>query len=187
MVASPVGDDSDQEGVAEENDLNELVGHAIFSMQTSPQPQKCVREINPEDHSPEAVLRQAIMLDEPVLNFPMKRLKRKQPVLIEALCLHRLRQDVTKSCGFPVGTSREVFDKGRRTYIRACERMFGGKVPRGARAKMFGTASMVVRQNFVFLYHLWERLYKSDQKKGCPGGRKELASRSHPSSEWTPL
>jgi hypothetical protein len=43
--------------------------------------------------------------------------------------------------------------------------MFGGKVPRGARAKVFGTASMVVRQNFVFLYHLWERLYKSDQKK----------------------
>ena len=74
MVSSTVGDDSDQEGVAEENDLNELVGHAIFSTQTSPQPQKCVREINPEDHSPEAVLRQAIMLDEPVLNFPMKRL-----------------------------------------------------------------------------------------------------------------
>ena len=187
MVSSTVGGDSDQEGVAEENDLNELVGHAIFSTQTSPQPQKCVRGINPEDHSPEAVLRQAIMLDEPVLKFPMARLKRKQPVLIEALCLHRLRQDVTKSCGFPVGTSREVFDKGRWTYIRACQRMFGGKVPRAARAKMFGTASIVVRQNFVFLYHLWERLYKSDQKKGCPGGRKELASRSHPSSEWTPL
>jgi hypothetical protein len=27
---------------------------------------------------------------------------------------------------------------------------------------------MVVRQNFVFLCHLWERLYKSDQKKGVP-------------------
>ena len=178
-ACSVVGDDSDHEHLPlEDHDLNEIVANEVFSTQSSPQQVKCVRELNPEDHSPEGVLRQAIMLDEPMLNFPLKRLKRKQVVPIEALCLHRLRQDVTKSCGFPVGTSREVFDKGRWTYIRACQRLFGGKVPRATRAKCFGTASMVVRQNFVFLCHLWERLYKSDQKKGVPvDGRNWRAAR----------
>ena len=38
MPSVTVEDDSDEEGVPEEMDLNELVAHSIFSTQTSPLP-----------------------------------------------------------------------------------------------------------------------------------------------------
>ena len=169
MDMSPLHDDEEQrDHHMEEHDVEELLAQDVFETSTQPAPVVTTKDTTPEDESPEVVLQRAIMLEEPFLNFPIKRMKGKQAACLTSVCLHRLRMDVKKSCGFPVVGNREIFDKGRWTYIRACQRLFGGKASRDNRLKAFAGASLAVRQNYVFLDHLWGKLYNTTRKQGVP-------------------